>query len=136
MKGMYRHIYLVDGVYRIRKDNDDFLMFDDLYDALLHRDLLEDCDWDWDCYINMEIPDNPYLGRELPEFTHNSLRYIYYSPNEKKPYSIRKWIGDKYCRFGRYKRLDKAIEVRDDLIANDWCSLGELKRKKREKQWK
>ena len=137
MDDFYYNIHIRKGNFSIKKDDEWFLSFDNIYDALAHRDKLIECDWDWDLYLQYDVDSSKYMDMDLPPFREDDLQYITKEKNHrgKKPYVIKKKINGKLRRFGRYQKIEDAIRMRDKLIENNWEDFKKLKRELRESIW-
>ena len=114
----YRYIYKKYNGYQILKDNIHYGWYDDIRWALFDRDRLEACDWDFEEFVWLPERDNPYLTMRLPpKELDNWRQYVYHHDNS---FRIQKKINGKLKYFGTYPTLEEALDVRDELIKNDW----------------
>lgn len=121
---LYRYIKQRNGKYLILKDNIDYGTYNKLEDALLERDILEDCNWNQEIVIsNATITQNRYKEYDLPPFpkTRNKIlplpRYISYNGTS---YIIQKRINKEVKFFGSYHTLKEAKNIKRKLMKNNW----------------
>jgi len=112
-KSFYRHIVENNGLYWIKKDNENFGSYRRIEDALYERDRLMAVDWDWDKY--MELPDTPnnYIHINLPPFQHHAS----YITVDCEHWVVRdKGRSQKYR--GRFNSFEEAKKVATIYSAN------------------
>ena len=71
MEDFYKYISKSHNRYIICKNSEFYFSSESLAEALFERDLLIECNWDFDLLV--EVPDrpNPYLDMVLPPFQHS-----------------------------------------------------------------
>ena len=116
MDNFYRYIYRMGNGYRIIYDGEYYGWYDDLPTCLYDRDRLEACDWDIQTWCEMPDTPNPYNHIQLPAFDKSS-EFITHIPEK---WRVQKRINGRIQYFGTYDTLEKAQEVRDYLIRNNW----------------
>lgn len=107
----YRYIYKYNDDYWIIKNNEWYLSFPTLEEALFERDRLIAVDWDWELYCELPSTINNYIHLDLPPFEHKP-KYIV---TDRENWVVRgKGRNGKY--YGTYYTEEEAEEIR--LIHN------------------
>lgn len=105
-KNFYRHIYKYNDDYWIIKDNEWYLSFPTLEEALFERDRLIAVDWDWELYCELPSTINNYIHIDLPPFNHHP-KYI---TIDKERWTV-KTRGRKGKYLGTYHTEKEAKDV-------------------------
>lgn len=98
----YKYIYLSNGRYYVIKNHETYFSSKVLAEALYERDLLIECEWDIDLYVNIIDKPNPYLNMELPVFCHTP-RYIKH--DQVECWNVYKWRN----KIGSFDNQEDAI---------------------------
>lgn len=117
---LYRYVYESGNGWIIQKNHEHYGWYDKLPDALYERDRLEACEWDLGEWVYMRDTENPYKYIQLPPKElglRNPMQYIRCRNNR---FQVIKRINGKQYSCGTYDTLEKAIEVRNYLIKNNW----------------
>ena len=106
MNNFYRFIFLIDRLYYIIKNGENYGGYKRLEDALYERDSLITVDWDWD--LSMELPEtqNPYEQINLPPFHHNPTHITV----DNECWVVR-GTGREQKYYGRFLSEEEAIKV-------------------------
>lgn len=124
--GFYKYIAKKGEKFVIKTRTGIWGTYKNVEDALHDRDLLVEANWDIGEVLASDEKDNKYYEMDLPDFETEKLKkdenkYISKQKTDGGEYfTVQKKIKGKLKRFGYYKTLDEAKEVRDELIKNNW----------------
>ena len=115
---LYRYVYKEHNGYSIKKDNEHFGWYDNIYDALYDRDRLESVNWNFSEFVWLPETENKYKHMKLPPMGLKRLRQNVYRNGNR--WEIRKVIDGRKIVYGKYDSLDEALRIRDLIYNAGW----------------